>query len=188
MIANLTTRWKKQALFLQAAARLKGRAEFRLYGQGADADGDPYVAGLKRLADAGGARLMGFVPAEEALRETDVLVHTADGESFGRIIVEGMAAGRAVVGPNAGGAGELIDDGKTGLTFSTDDLDALVAVLTRLCDAPQLRTQLGDRARDVARAQYSIAACADRIADAYRAAMERPLRSFTRLLAPLVSA
>ena len=47
--------------------------------------------------------------------EVDVLVHPAESESFGRVIVEGMAAGLPVVGVAAGGVGEIVRHEETGL-------------------------------------------------------------------------
>src|SRR5207253_6282469 len=51
-----------------------------------------------------------------ALRALDVVVHASTRpEPFGRVIVEGMACGRAVVAIRDGGAAELFDDGVTAL-------------------------------------------------------------------------
>jgi glycosyltransferase involved in cell wall biosynthesis len=46
----------------------------------------------------------------------DIVVHASTKrEPFGRVVAEGMSAGRAVVAVGAGGILEQIEDGKTGL-------------------------------------------------------------------------
>jgi glycosyltransferase involved in cell wall biosynthesis len=62
-------------------------------------------------------------------------------------VVEWMAAARAVVAPAYPCVTDLVSDGVDGLLFRPRDADALVAVLTRLVDAAELRARLGAAAR-----------------------------------------
>ncbi len=70
---------------------------------------------------------MGFVSAEQAMAELDILVHPAGNESFGRTAVEAMAAGLPVVGVAGGGIGETVVDGETGFLAPPDSVSALAA-------------------------------------------------------------
>ena len=55
-------------------------------------------------------------------------------EAFGIVAAEMMASGLAVVSSGMGGAGELIDDGLTGLKFKAGDSEDLASCLRRLAE------------------------------------------------------
>ena len=75
-----------------------------------------------------------------------MLVHPADNESFGRVVVEAMAAGLPVVGVRGGGVGEIVSNGETGLLSTPDDPSALAENIDRLIADADLRARLGTRA------------------------------------------
>lgn len=174
MVANVTSRTKKHALFLAAAKLLAGLdVDWRLYGHAPE--GDAYVGEVK--AQAGAVAVMGFAEAPLVMRELDVLVHPADNESFGRTVVEAMAAGVPVVGANGGGVAETIEDGVSGLLFRPDDAGHLAAQLRRVLEDAGLRKALVEGGRARAQARYSMEACAEAVAEAYAVALDRPLRA-----------
>lgn len=74
------------------------------------------------------------VPAE--LARADLLVHTCPVESFGLGVLEAMAANLAVLVPDAGGAGSLVQDGVNGFRFRADDPQDLARRLLELKGAP----------------------------------------------------
>jgi glycosyltransferase involved in cell wall biosynthesis len=76
------------------------------------------------------------------MKAIDILVVPSWTESFGRVAVEGMAAGCAVVGTAAGGLPEIITDGINGVLVPPKDVEALFAALGRLADQPALRQTL----------------------------------------------
>ncbi len=184
MVANLTSRWKKHLLFAEAARRAPG-PEYRLYGHAPTEGTDPYVDEVRQKCAAAGVRIMGFVDARTVMSELDVLVHTADGESFGRTVVEAMAAGLPVVGVAGGGVGETVVHGETGLLAPVDSAEALASHLTRLAEDADLRQRLGEAGRLRARSSYSIDACANRVASVYRLARAAPLSSGATVLSLL---
>ena len=58
-------------------------------------------------------------------------------------LLEGAAAGRAIVATAVGGTPEIIPDGVTGLLVPSDDVDALRRALRTLVDDGELRHRLG---------------------------------------------
>ena len=103
----------------------------------------------RRWAWGGGLGFTGHqADPASALRALDVVVHASTKpEPFGRVIVEGMACGRAVVAMRDGGAAELFEDGVSALGCPPGDPDALAAALLRLIDDPALRRRLGEGGR-----------------------------------------
>jgi glycosyltransferase involved in cell wall biosynthesis len=72
----------------------------------------------------------------------DVIVLASEAETFGLVLPEAMRAGTAVIGTNAGGVPEIIQDGRTGLLFSPGQSDELAACLEKLIDNPELHKRL----------------------------------------------
>ncbi|HET7217824.1 MAG TPA: glycosyltransferase family 4 protein [Vicinamibacterales bacterium] len=63
----------------------------------------------------------------------DVVIHASVApEPFGRVILEAMACRKAVVGARAGAIPEIVDEGKTGLTFPPADADCLADAVIAL--------------------------------------------------------
>nr|MEA2799003.1 alpha,6-mannosyltransferase [Phenylobacterium sp.] len=71
----------------------------------------------------------------------DAFMHANENEIFGLVVLEAMAAGLPVVGPNKGGVGELIDDGVGQLATGVDPAslaEAVEALFARDMDALRL--------------------------------------------------
>jgi glycosyltransferase involved in cell wall biosynthesis len=109
------------------------------------------------------------------MSQIDVLVHPADHESFGRVVVEAMAAGLPVVGVRGGGVGEIVRDGETGLLADADDAAGLAACIERVGRNEELRRSLGTAGRRRALDTYSLEACVAGMLRVYEQAMQRPL-------------
>ena len=187
MVANLGSHVKKHTVFVEAAGLVDPSLpiEFRIYGAGATAPEDrvsPYVRDLLTRVDALGLRdrlrFMGFYedPAR-IMAEIDVLVHPSDLESFGRIVVEAMAASRPVVGVRGGAVAEIVQDEVTGLLAPVDSARELAARIERLARQAGLRRQLGAAGRRRAREQYSIETHVAAMVAVYTRSMARPLTS-----------
>lgn len=190
MVAHLDARWKKHALFLDAAARVDPalKVEFRIYGHDASAvsrRGDAYALALhdqaRRLGLGERIKFFGTVPDPvRIMSEIDVLVHPADSESFGRVVVEAMAAALPVAGARGGGVAEIVEDGTTGLLARPDDPAELAAAIERLARDPGLRRAMGRAGRQRAEEHYSLQACAAGIVRVYDRALAHPLRLWRR--------
>jgi glycosyltransferase involved in cell wall biosynthesis len=115
-----------------------------------------YTTQLRTLASQSGCeKLVDFVAAVRTqevpslMVEHDILlVPSVWDEPFGRVVVEGMAAGLPVVGTATGGSGEILVDGLNGLTFPVEDEKALAQCIIRLVQNPDLYAQLSIAAKE----------------------------------------
>jgi len=149
--------WKGQELFLAAfaAAFADGSERAVLVGSPMFGEED-YERRLRALTIelglTGRVEFRGF--REDIWRELasfDVLVHASIiPEPFGQVVLEGMAAGLAVVAPDEGGPASLIEDGRTGRLFHSRDAGSLAAAMLALRSDPAERSRLGDAARRAA--------------------------------------
>ncbi|HXF60214.1 MAG TPA: glycosyltransferase [Caldilineaceae bacterium] len=87
-------------------------------------------------------------------------------EQFGRVLVEAMACGVAVVGSDTGEIPHVIGD--AGLLFAENDVEALRAQLQRLLDDPAARADLAARGRDRVLAHFTMDQVAARTVEIYR--------------------
>ena len=102
------------------------------------------------------------------LARLDVLVHASVvPEPFGQVVVEGMAAGVAVIASDAGGPAEIIERERSGLLVPPGDVAALAAALQRLAGDSTLRARLAAAGLERARA-YEPAAVAPQVLAVYR--------------------
>jgi len=77
------------------------------------------------------------------MKSLDILVMPSWKEPFGRVVVEGQAAGCPVIGTNAGGIPEIIQDGVNGLLIPPKDPSSLAQAIIRLSLDATLRDRLG---------------------------------------------
>lgn len=163
LVAAFAT-WKGHGVFLEAVSRLGPDLPARFYVVGgpiyksAGSQLDP-AALRSRAAALGLAGRVGFAghQADPAAvyRALDVVVHASTRpEPFGRVIVEAMACGRAVVAAPSGGAAELFEDGVSALSCPAGDPGALAAALRRLVADAGLRGALGAGGRAAAAARF----------------------------------
>ncbi len=141
--------WKGQDVFLRAFALAfpDGQARARIIGAPLFGETD-YEASLLTLVDELGIAdrvwFTGQVDDVSAhLADLSVLVHASvTPEPFGQVVVEGMAAGIAVVASNAGGPAEVITNEVDGLLVPAGDPEPLASALRRLSTDQALRGRL----------------------------------------------
>lgn len=90
----------------------------------------------------------------------DAVLVCSKKEAFGRVTVEGMKLGRAVISSDTGAGPELIRDGETGLLFRHPDPESLADAVMRLVNEPGLKSRLGEAARtwseeNISRTRYT---------------------------------
>ena len=102
-----------------------------------------------------------------ALRTADVYVApNTGGESFGIVLVEGMAAGATVLASDIPAFRRVLDDGSYGELFTNGDAADLAARLAVLIDDPERRHALDQAARTAVR-RYDWSAVAEQILRVY---------------------
>jgi glycosyltransferase involved in cell wall biosynthesis len=150
--------WKGVDGLIRVAAGLPG-VRLVVVGDG------PLRGALEALAEergvAGRVRFTGTLPAREVrreLRRADVFVLNSSYEGLPHVVLEAMSERTPVVATAAGGTGELVRDGETGLLVPVGDDDALRGAIRRLLDDPALREALAEGALRRMRAEFSLAA------------------------------
>jgi len=84
-------------------------------------------------------------------------------EPFSRVVLEGLAAGLAVVASNTGGTPEAITHARTGFLFNPDNPCNLTVLLDRLEADRRLAWQVGQCGQEEARQRFSIERMVDRL-------------------------
>lgn len=159
-------------LLLRAVACLPGIWRLFIAGDG------PARSGLERLAQelgiSGRVQFDGPIPSQQMgayLQQMDVLVLPSRTlpnwkEQFGRVLVEAMACGVAVIGSDSGEIPHVI--GPAGIIFPEDNQEALHQQLLKLMQNEELRWELGQRGRQRALAHYTQAQIASQTVEVYR--------------------
>ena len=101
--------------------------------------------------------------AAAVLRSADAVVNCSRHEAFGRVTVEGMLAGKPVVGARSGGTAELIRDRENGFLYEPGDAEGLASILERLIELPAEARRVGQEARSWAEARFTRERFADEI-------------------------
>ena len=177
LLAGRLTRWKGQALMIEALARSGGDAVLVLAGD--DAGRAAYAAELRALADARGVaervRFVGHVedmPAAYAACELACAPSTAP-EAFGRTAVEPQAMRRPVLASDHGAPRETVRDGETGWLVAPGDPEAWAQALRRaLALGPVERAAMGEAGRANALG-YGLRAMTDATLGAYARLLDR---------------
>jgi glycosyltransferase involved in cell wall biosynthesis len=155
------TRWKGQTVFIQAIKNLN-RKDVQCLMVGSDQGREDYRRELERQIESYGMQDIIHVvdhcddmPAAYML--TDVVVSAStDPEAFGRVVVEGQALGRPVIGTNHGGSKETIIEGETGWLAEPNDPDSLTEALAKVLGlSEEQRVKIAERAIGHIRENYS---------------------------------
>ncbi|HZI89482.1 MAG TPA: glycosyltransferase family 4 protein, partial [Candidatus Polarisedimenticolia bacterium] len=116
------------------------------------------------------ARSHGEVP--ELLDGIDVLVLPSRTtpkwkEQFGRVLIEGMAAGCVVIGSSSGAIPEVLGNG--GLVFEENSVEGLTNAIRRVLEDPALSDRLRQQGRRRVEERFTWTKIAERIEALYRA-------------------
>lgn len=95
---------------------------------------------------------MGMLHGEElsaAYASADVFVMPSMSETLGFVVLEAMAAGKAVVAVRAGGIPDILtQQGVTGYLYEPDDIEAATSMVRCLIEDETLRARVGNAARE----------------------------------------
>ena len=165
LLAGRLTRWKGQALMIEAMALLKSRGENRvlLLLAGDDQGRKGYRAELDAAIAAAGLgdaiKLVGHcddMPAAYLLADL-AIAPSLEPEAFGRTAVEPQVMGRPVMASDHGATRETIVPGETGWLVAPGDAQAWADALIEACEIGAAgRQTLGQAARLRARRLYSV--------------------------------
>lgn len=110
-----------------------------------------YTKLIRELSLQNRVHMLGQVSDMKSLREKcNIGVVASRMEAFGRVTVEGMLSGLAMVGANTGGTSELISDKKTGFLYNVGNIEELSEKISFLIKHPEV-------AKTIAKDGYSFA-------------------------------
>ncbi|OYX93891.1 MAG: hypothetical protein B7Y78_07600 [Caulobacter sp. 35-67-4] len=181
LLAGRLTRWKGQALLIEAMANLKARGEARvlLLLVGDDQGRKAYRAELEAQIAAADlqddVRIVGHcddMPAAYLLADL-AIAPSIEPEAFGRTAVEPQVMGRPVLASDHGAARETVLPGQTGWLVAPGDAQAWADALATARDAgAATRQTMGQTARARARRLYSVDAMCEATLQVYARVLE----------------
>ncbi len=152
---------KNHPLFIRAIARLKEKGypvRAAIIGQSRLHTNRPELEGMVNEYDLDD-QFQFWGPQEDIpgyLNAFDIFVLPSLSEGCSNVIQEAMATGLPVVASRVGGNPELIEDGKTGLLFKSNDISEFVTKLERLIEDRELMDTLGKAGREHALKNFSL--------------------------------
>ncbi len=149
VIANLVAS-KRVDLAVRAFARLRSHKRLSMEIIGAGPESGKLQALAKALGVASKVFFHGGLPHSEVkvrLAACHVLVHPSLAEGRSNVVLEAMAAGRAVIASRICGISDLVEDGVNGMLFASASESELAERLQLLVDDPTLCVRLGQAAR-----------------------------------------
>ena len=176
LVLGALAEWKRPELALEICALARRRLpelRLRLVGGPIEA-GDPTPARLRERAGApdltGAVELAGPVAdPTPALARAACLLHCAEREPFGLVVLEAMASGRAVIAPAAGGPAEIVDH-TCGRLYPPGDAVAAAGALVEVLSTAGLAANLGAAGRRRAAEHFG----AERARAGFAAALQGP--------------
>jgi glycosyltransferase involved in cell wall biosynthesis len=155
-------KWKRPDLALTIATRLPD-VEFTIAGATLPGDDPQLEQQLKKNAGPNVTVTGPIDDVPKALAEHHVLLHCADKEPYGMVLVEALAAGRPAVAPDSGGPQEILEEG----LYPPGDADAAADAIRAALEDPEA----GTRARRRAEAEFDVVDSTRRLEEAMCRAM-----------------
>ena len=181
LLAGRLTRWKGQALIIEAMARLKAVGDDRLLLLlvGDDQGRKAYRAELEHMITQAGLqdsiKLVGHcddMPAAYLVADL-AIAPSLEPEAFGRTAVEPQVMGKPVLAADHGAARETVLNGDTGWLVKPGDAEAWAEALSNACEVGAARRQImGMAARARARKLYSVDAMVEATLKVYARVLE----------------
>lgn len=103
----------------------------------------------------------------------DIFVMPSRQEGLGLSVMEAQAHGLAVIAADVGGLPTLVHDGKTGLLFPRENVEALAKAIIRLIQDTTKRAELGKTAQIFIRTHFPFHHMIDQTIDVYQKAQNR---------------
>lgn len=93
------------------------------------------------------------------LQASDIGINCSHEEGFSNAVLEGMAAGLAMIVTDVGGNTEAVIDGESGLVAPAKEPVELARLILRLAEDPELRSRLGHAARKRIVEHFTLSRC-----------------------------
>jgi len=149
-VGALDNEQKGQEFIIEAARQLQEfhqNIHFLLVGGGDDEQMLKNAAsGLRNLTFVGFVENVG-----DYLAAFDLFILPSRKEGIGSILLDAMEQRLPVIASGVGGVPEIVHDGENGILIEPARPDQLQAAILRLCQAPELRSQMGERGRLLAK-------------------------------------
>ncbi len=146
---------KNQRALIEIAAGLAAGTPWQLWLAGDGSARADCEATALRLGVAERVKFLGFQADPVPLyRAADVAVLASQAESLSNFLIEAQAHGLPAVAYAAGGVGECIQDGVTGVVVAPGDAEGFRAGLHGYLESPERRSAAGAAAREFARAAF----------------------------------
>ena len=157
MVANFEFRVKDHPMLLRAAQRVKAEVPEALFVLAGDG---PLLEETQQLAEQLGLKetclfIGRCASVPDLLKASEICVLSSQAEGFSNSILEYMAAGRAVVATNVGGASEAIVEGETGYLIQAGDDQAMAQRLISLLRDPDKSRSMGMNGRRLVEERFS---------------------------------
>ncbi len=178
-LVGLLIPWKGQELFLDAAKILKDQIpnlKMPIIG-GTPDDCMAFEKKLKtRVIDENIAELIVFTGhisgMDSVYGALDVVVSASTSpEPLGTMVIECMGMGKLLLGPNHGGAAEMITHEKTGLLFEPNSAESLAEHILKIFNNTKMISTLGQAAREDALKKFDVGHHASQIMEIYSATL-----------------
>jgi len=162
LLPGRISRWKGQETLLRAAMELPDIVVWLAGDAFFTGDDRKYKGELELLA--GDAALRGRVVftgqqsnMAALMKASDVIVHASTApEPFGRVVVEGMLAGRPVIASNEGGPSEILRHQVTGWLVPPGDAHALAATIREVLENSQVSSEVVEHATKEVKQKFAL--------------------------------
>ncbi|MGJ7920003.1 N-acetyl-alpha-D-glucosaminyl L-malate synthase BshA [Neobacillus sp. LXY-4] len=137
----------------------------------------PEMSVVSRLVcDLGIRNKVLFLGKQENLEElysiSDLMLLLSEKESFGLVVLEGMACGVPCIGTNVGGIPEVISDGETGFICELGDIETIAAKGIELLNDEKLHQSFSEKAIRIATTKFGAEQIVSQYEDIYKSLLE----------------
>ena len=170
---------------LEAVLRLRAKhpnLRLQILGKGDGSEVEELQARARKAGAERNVQFTGFVSREKIpdyYRSADVFCSPASYEGgVANVYLEAMACGCPVIASTAGGAPEAMTHRQTGMLVGPQDVDATAAAIDEVLSQPDLRRQMGQKARHRVEEYFAMDKYIQRVLATYEKAIERAARKF----------
>jgi glycosyltransferase involved in cell wall biosynthesis len=129
--------------------------------------------GLEDIVEIAGYVANDEVPAMGSKAQVMALPTYYEGETFGIVLIEGMALGMATIGSRYVAIPDIIVEGETGLLVEPRDVDGLAQAIEKLVRSPELAAEMGRKGRRRAEENFSAEALGRTMTQLYLSSRSR---------------